>query len=220
MKQIKMILAVIISVMLTGCAVEITENSNTEGDTSSTITGTVAESDSSITISSDVTASEIWNPAVIQRQVLVDEGCICGVALVGYVDGEASVSDCRKLLQSSVYSDTIPDLMAIPDSNIIDTGYANELYLIIPTDVEASVAVNEFVFSEENDFIGTAGEVLYSSEYGSPILIKCNFSDIMPNTIVNIVDSEGNVLSWSPYISLKDGSVGIVDGVYDFTEYQ
>ena len=35
------------------------------------------------------TEPEIWNPAVIQRQILLDENCAAGVIFLGYVDADA-----------------------------------------------------------------------------------------------------------------------------------
>ena len=170
----------------------------------------------------EVSAQEVWDPAVIQRQVMLDEGCMCGVAYIGFVDSESTKDDCRNVFYNSRYADDFEFITDIPDENVIDPGSGYELYLIIPQDTGATVCVNEWVFDESNDFMGGAGEVYYRSENGAPVLVKCNFSDIMPSSVVNIVDSSGNTLSWSPSLSLKDGSVsryGVEELVYDFTHY-
>lgn len=228
-KKLSSFLSVLLIMQLVGCSQTGGTGEEASSTTSESATTSAAVENTTASATSDTTTAatsapdnvqpDIWDPTVIQRQIFFDEGCICGVALLGYVDGEADADECRAALCDSVYAETAPELVDIPDSNIICTENGNELYLIVPTDVGASVAVNEYAFSEENDFMGGSGEVLYRSEYGSPVLIKCNFSDIMPSTIVNIVDSEGNALSWSPSVSLKDGSVSVSDGVYDMTSY-
>ena len=89
--------------------------------------------------------------------------------------------------------------------------------------MDSSVAVNEFVFAESEDGISVeTGEVYYRSDIGAPILLKCNVSDIVPSAVISIVDSNGNILEYSPSISLKDGSVsryGVENKVMDFTHY-
>ncbi len=183
-----------------------------------TTTTTASTTTAAVTEAPEV--PELWDPAIIQRQILLDEGCMCGVALIGYVDGETTADECKEIFYNSVYADSYEFIRDIPDANCINTGFANELYLIFPLDRNASVSVNEWLLTEENDFAGETGQVYYRSDIGAPILLKCNFSDILPNTVVNIVDNEGNTLEWHPSISLKDGSVsryGVEDKVYDFT---
>ncbi len=198
---------------------------STSATTSSSATSSSATQQSTTSATEPVTAppvvEDVWNPTVMQRQVLLDEGSMCGVVYIGFVEGEAGAEECISLFCNSGYAEDF-GLSDIPESNVVDTGYANELYLIVPYDENATVSVNEWLLTEENDYMGENGQVFYRSEYGSPVLLKCNFSDIMPNSVVNIVDSEGNTLSWSPSISLKDGSVsryGVEDKVYDFTAY-
>ena len=86
----------------------------------------------------------------------------------------------------------------------------------------ATVSVNQWIVNEENDFKGDTGEVLYRSETGSPILLKCNVSEIVPDVEVVIVDNKGNQLHWCPSLSGMDGSVAVdsAEGkLYDFTIY-
>ncbi len=201
--------------------IESAEQDTATDDSPSVIT-TDSQTTTETTTETTEAFPEVWNPEVIQRDTLLDNGYICGVVQLGFVEGEATAEDCRKVYENSVYTEDFEFITDIPDENIIDTGYANELYLIIPQDTNASVAVNEWLMTEENDFMGEAGQVFYKSDIGAPILLKCNFSDIMPNTVVNIVNSNGRTLQWSPSISLKDGSIsryGVEDDVCDMTHY-
>ncbi len=173
------------------------------------------------------TGPEIWNPAVIQRQILLDENCVAGVMFLGYVDTDAGDLEQNRDYYQSVfeeqgYLESFPFLGEIPNSNFVQTEYGQELYCIIPQDDMATVSVNQWIVNEKNDFKGEAGEVLYRAENGSPILLKCNVSEIVPDAEIVIVDNKGNQLHWCPALSGMDGKifVGSADGkLYDFTSY-
>lgn len=199
-------------------ATEATEATEATGSAATTTTATSVSSAEPETSADDPEADE-WDPYVIQRQVMLDEGDMCGVAYIGYAESGMTADDCRQLFLDSTYAEDFEDLTDIPDSNIVTECGGCELYLIIPQDVGATVSVNEWLLTEENDFMGEAGRVYYRSESGAPVLVCCNVSDIMPNIVVSIVDSDGRTLDWSPSISLKDGSVLTNDLVHDFTYY-
>ena len=173
------------------------------------------------------TEPEIWNPAVIQRQILLDENCAAGVMFLGYVDADAGDLEQNRDYYQSVfekqgYLENFPFLAEIPNSNFVQTEYGQELYCIIPQDDMASVSVNQWIVNEKNDFKGEAGEVLYRAETGSPILLKCNVSEIVPDAEIVIVDNKGNQLHWCPALSGMDGSVVVESAegkIYDFTTY-
>lgn len=164
---------------------------------------------------------EAWSPDIPQREEM-QQGYICAAAYIGFTDPEMTAEECAELLRSSRYADEYPALADMPVENcIVDCG-GYELYLVFPTDENASVSVCEWLLTEENDFAGEAGAVYYRSEGGAPVLIRCNVSDIMPNVVVNIVDNSGNVVQWCPSLSLKDGSMsryGVEEKVYDMTHY-
>ena len=174
-----------------------------------------------------VEVPEIWNPAVGQRQMLFDEGYEAGVLFLGYVDGSAGDLEHDKdyyqsLFEEQGYLEEFPFLAEIPNSNFVQTEYGQELYCIIPQDDMATVSVNQWIVNEQNDFKGETGEVLYRSEYGSPILVKCNVSEIVSDVQIVMVDHKGNVLQWCPYLSGMDGHVvtEATEGeIYDFTAY-
>lgn len=170
---------------------------------------------------------EHWNPGIVHRQVLFDEGYEAGVLFLGYVDAEAGDLESDRDYYESVfkkqgYAGDFPFLEEIPNSNFVETEYGQELYCIIPQDDMATVSVNQWIVNEENDYEGEAGEVLYHSEYGSPILLKCNVSEVVPDVEVVIDDNKGNTLRWRPFISGMDGHVDVEaeeGDLYDFSSY-
>ena len=140
-----------------------------------------------------------WNPDIIQRQILVDEGALCGVIFLGYVEDSAGTLENNRgyyqtIFEERGYLDGFPFLEEIPDSNFVETEYGQELYCIIPLDTEATVSVNQWIVDETNGFEGKTGEVLYRSEKGTPILLKCNVSEIVSDAELIIVDSNGEQL--------------------------
>ncbi len=184
-------------------------------DTTPTVTSTEAPD------SSQPAVPAVWSPVITDRQEMFAEGYLCAAAYLGYVSDEMTGEDCAELFYNSRYSSEFPEITDIPTENCVGvSGY--ELYLVIPADENATVSVNEWLLTEENDFMGESGEVYYRSEVGAPVLIRCNVSDIMPSVVVNITDSSGASVQWCPSISLKDGSVsryGVEDKVKDITHY-
>lgn len=159
-----------------------------------------------------------WEPVVPQSSTLTENGAICGVAYIGFAEPDSDSAACREIFLGSEYGGEFDTLADIPKENFASSEGGTDLFLIIPADPDSTVAVYAWDFTEENDFIGEKGDAIMSGN-GAPFLLKCNRSDIMPDTLVEITDSKGNSLSWSPCISLKDGTVSAADGVFDFTHY-
>ncbi|MBR2742143.1 MAG: DUF3298 and DUF4163 domain-containing protein [Clostridia bacterium] len=168
-----------------------------------------------------------WDPVVMQRQVLLDEDYPCGVVFIGYVDRAANDLDeyreyYNTIFEGSGYAEDFDFLTSVPANRFVCVEQGEELYLVIPRDENASVTVSAWYIGEENDYQGEAKEILYKSEDGAPFLLKCNVSEIMPDTLITVVDGAGEILEWSPAISLMDGHVSTVSNlkyVYDFTRY-
>ena len=75
-----------------------------------------------------------------------------------------------------------------------------EYYLIIPRyeDMEVRLYRND---------LATMGQTLEQEcENGKPFIVQCNISDIFPDVTVELTYN-GETVEFSPYISLKDGSV-------------
>jgi len=151
-------------------------------------------------------ASLGWDPIVIQRQVITDEGAVCGVY---YVGGLAGGTDLAGLLAG--LEEDFPFLAEIPETNIVKTDGGNDVFLIIPGSGEATVSVSRWIIDESNDYKGAEGDLLYRSNRGQPIVLCCNVSDIMPDTLVKISipysSGFGGDVFFNPCISLKNGRV-------------
>lgn len=97
-----------------------------------------------------------------------------------------------------------------------------EVYCVVPRDPNSSVTVTEWILDESDGYQGHAGQVLYESPTGEPVLVMGNESDILPNLKVTVAAPDGRSLSYSPCLSLCDGTLdrAAVEGIYDFTIYR
>ena len=77
-----------------------------------------------------------------------------------------------------------------------------EYYLIIPRYPDMSLALYK------NDIQTDESVLVYEDPACEPFLIQCNISDIFSDVTVEMT-WQGETVSFSPYLSLKDGSVQV-----------
>ena len=85
-----------------------------------------------------------------------------------------------------------------------------EYYLIIPRYPDMSLALYK------NDIQTDQPALVYEDPVCEPFLIQCNISDIFSDVTVELT-YQGETVSFSPYISLKDGSVQVGERGLDLT---
>lgn len=85
-----------------------------------------------------------------------------------------------------------------------------EKYLVIPKNCEAEVYS---LSMDEVDEDYTIKEK-YIKTMSTPFYITCNVSDIISNSLIRVTKA-GKQYSYSPYISLKDGSLALEDFVLE-----
>lgn len=86
-----------------------------------------------------------------------------------------------------------------------------EYYLIIPRYEDMSVCLYK------NDMETMGKTLVYESAGCEPFIIQCNISDIFSDVTVEF-EYQGEKVEFSPYISLKDGSVVVGDRGLDITK--
>lgn len=86
-----------------------------------------------------------------------------------------------------------------------------EYYLIIPRFEGMSVCLYK------NDFDTMDKTKVYESDSCTPFIVQCNISDIFSDVTVEF-EYKGERAEFSPYISLKDGSVVVGDRGLDITK--
>ncbi len=197
------------SLILTGCNASVPSGSHT---TTVTTTATAA------TVQTTLSPSESALSAL--RKSAEEADALFSAAFLGGGDTIESAMESSKMADTCAL---YPFVAEIPESRqVAHQGGGWELYCIVPTDPEASVVVSKWVIDESNNFTGSAGDILYKSKSGEPILIYGNFSDIMPNLNVLVMDKTGTSLQWQPFMSLRDGYMSVPAGtpsVYDFSLY-
>lgn len=126
-----------------------------------------------------------------------DDGKLLGVMYIGGLEEDYDYAVVDKYFNTS-------------DFETIDLE-GEEKYLIIPRDSEVEVYSLSMDEVDEMDFVMNEK---YIKTMDKPFYITCNVSDIIANSALK-VNKEGIRYSYSPYISLKDGSIF----VEDFVEY-
>lgn len=88
---------------------------------------------------------------------------------------------------------------------------SGDYYLIIPRyeGMELSLYTNDFNTSDSTLF--------YQETDCQPFIIQCNVSDIFPDATIELT-YQGETVSFSPFISLKDGSLDIGKHGLDLTK--
>jgi len=110
------------------------------------------------------------------------------VAYLGYI----TIEDMDYYLENYLDEEEIPQYYFSGE----------EYYLIIPRyeDMEIRLYRND---------LATMGKTLEQEcEAGKPFIVQCNVSDIFPDVTVELIYN-GETVEFSPYISLKDGSVQV-----------
>ena len=156
---------------------------------------------------------------VMLRQAMIETTDMAAVAYLGYYEGDYEGLD--EYLDEYKLAEDHPFIKEIDADHFVESE-GGELYCIVPADEDSFVNVYEWIISEENDFMGEVGNIIYEGG-ADPFILRCNMSDIMPNTFVEVVDSAGNTLEYIPQMSLMSGTLlkpYEVPTILDFTPYE
>ena len=171
--------------------------------------------------------SFILMPAIPELKTLRENEDMLGFWYIGYVDPKMNVYYDYFDTYDAIYASTgmdakVPYLRNFPSDCFAATEGGQELYLLLPADIHGSISVIKLEYDETTGE-PKEGEVLFSQDDDlRPVLLKCNQSEIMPDVLVRMTDSKGQLLEWSPCISGENGKV--VTGqashmIRDFTDY-
>jgi len=147
------------------------------------------------------------------RKTIADSGCQMGVAFLGTMD--EGDTDVLRWLKDSGAVEQFPFLADIAAEAVV-TQPGNEMYCIVPAGKDDTVTVRTY---DPLSSVTPVGQVLYESTEGTPVCLRGNASEIMPNLEVAVSGENGKAV-YQPFISLKDGTVSTetTEGsVYDFT---
>lgn len=153
------------------------------------------------------------------RSVVRAKGAVFGVIFLGFTDPEDPPFDREgvvfdKFLTNTEYTEKYPFLRQIQADRILDAG-GTEVYCIVPMDESTNVTAY-FQVTDENVSFASNIPLLMEVD-GTPFVIRCNVSDVVPNARVVASNSNGDV-TWEPCLSLNDSSVVLpAKGVCDLS---
>lgn len=153
--------------------------------------------------------------AEFQKEIQA-EGSLCAAAYLGCQSGE--FTEFYEWLEAAEVLAEYPFLEELAEERSV-LAAGEEWYAIVPADNSMTLTVNETAF-DETDYSLKAGKELLQVSDGSPVLLRGNISDIMPNLMVTVVKNTGESLVYCPALSLRDGYLQKAEGVYDFTQYE
>ena len=155
--------------------------------------GSKPEAENSATTSTKVEGNTVVAPQT--AGVDWQDGALCAIAFVGYESMDKHLYSNSLFMVNEELS-----LQQEYQDYVIYTG--DEVYFVVPRYKDATFKIEEMEHGT-----GIIGDVLFEGDY-VPALIVCNISDLYPNCLITITGN-GESVSFSPSISLADGSVVI-----------
>ena len=141
---------------------------------------------------------------------------LCAVAFLGYDHERLNVS-APGLLATGGYNWMYPFLGETKSVQMVEFN-GDELFAIVPRS-DVSLALHEYFMSTDYTFREGAGGLLATSRDGQPLILRCNTSDTLPNTIL-LLNGGGTSAAFVPRVALSDGSLlRTSDKVMDITMY-
>ena len=132
------------------------------------------------------------------------ENDLCAVLFLGYDEASASEAVTRLCSEYEVIHELFKD-----GTVVTFDAHGGEQYLILPKYVGTTITVTEVQMDESGD-LQPVGDPLTTE---APLRILANYSDIMPSAEIT-VQYGSRTVTFSPFISLKDGVLSEIDGAY------
>ena len=152
--------------------------------------------------------------AALQKKI-AQSGSAVAVAFIGYVDSESSEVDLRAYTASSETGKEYPDLPNAP----LYMAEGQELYAIIPPNDKGTITVYPSTITEDGEYADDKSNPLHVGEPGEPLLLRCNLSEIYSNVLIAATDG-GGAMDFRPSLSMENGHLQEIAGVYDFSTYE
>ena len=138
-----------------------------------------------------------------------------GVAFIGYVDSQSTEVDLRAYYAGSETGKAYPDLVYAP----LYMAEGQELYAIIPPNDKGTIIVYPSTMTDDGEYADDKSNPLCIGEPGEVLLLRCNLSEIYSNVLIAVTDG-GGALDFRPSLSMENGHLQEIAGVYDFSIYE
>ena len=152
--------------------------------------------------------------AALQKKI-AQSGSAVAVAFIGYVDSESSEADLRTYVAGSETGKEYPSLSSAP----LYMAEGQELYAIIPPNDKGTIIVYPSMITEDGEYADDKSNPLHVGEPGEPLLLRCNLSEIYSNVLIAATDG-GGAMDFRPSLSMENGHLQEIAGVYDFSTYE
>lgn len=161
-------------------------------------------------------STTVEDPALTALQQKINyNGKGAGVAFIGYVDSESSEVDLRTYYASSETGKAYPDLADAP----LYMAEGQELYAIIPPNDKGTIIVYPSTMTDDGEYAEDKSNPLCIGEPGEVLLLRCNLSETYSNVLIAVTDG-GGALDFRPSLSMENGHLQEIAGVYDFSIYE
>lgn len=138
-----------------------------------------------------------------------------GVAFIGYVDSQSTEVDLRAYYAGSETGKAYPDLVHAP----LYMAEGQEFYAIIPPNDKGTIIVYPSTMTDDGEYADDKSNPLCIGEPGEVLLLRCNLSEIYSNVLIAVTDG-GGALDFRPSLSMENGHLQEIAGVYDFSIYE
>ena len=179
--------------------------------------GTDTSADSSVKDTDDTdddTTAENASLTALQTEIN-QSGSVAGIAFIGYVDSESSEVDLRAYYAGSETGKAYPDLVHAP----LYMAEGQELYAIVPPNDKGTIIVYPSMITEDGEYADDKSNPLCIGDPGEVLLLRCNLSEIYSNVLIAVTDG-GGALDFRPSLSMENGHLQEIAGVYDFSIYE
>ena len=179
--------------------------------------GTDTSADSSVKDTDDTdddTTAENASLTALQTEIN-QSGSVAGIAFIGYVDSESSEVDLRAYYAGSETGKAYPDLVHAP----LYMAEGQELYAIVPPNDKGTIIVYPSMITEDGEYADDKSNPLCIGDPGEVLLLRCNLSEIYSNVLIAVTDG-GGALDFRPSLSMENGHLTEIAGVYDFSKYE
>lgn len=179
--------------------------------------GTDTSADSSVKDTDDTdddTTAENASLTALQTEIN-QSGSVAGIAFIGYVDSESSEVDLRAYYAGSETGKAYPDLVHAP----LYMAEGQELYAIVPPNDKGTIIVYPSMITEDGEYADDKSNPLCIGDPGEVLLLRCNLSEIYSNVLIAVTDG-GGALDFRPSLSMENGHLPEIAGVYDFSKYE
>ena len=198
--------AIFLICFFSGCVV-LPENNTSDSDESKIPGGSSVTTEPDGAEPNDISLDALQNK-ISQNSIAV------GVAFIGYVNSESTEADLRAYLAGSETGKKYPSLSSAP--LVITEG--QELYAIVPPNKKATITVYPSSVTEDGEYADDRSNPLCIGEPGEPLLLRCNLSEIYSNVLISATD--GGTIDFHPSLSMENGHLQEITGVYDFSVYE